>query len=74
MRNIIAILEPIGGHGGNDIYDFNLVRAIGKKDKYSAVLYTCDETFINGVENVKLTFKNIYGNTNKYIRGINYAK
>ena len=73
MREI-AIIEPIGGHGGNDIYAFNLIRAIGKKDEYSAVLYTCDETFINGMENVKLTFKNIYGKTNKYIRGINYLK
>lgn len=73
MNIKIALIEPIGGHGGNDIYDFNLVRSISMSDNCSAMLYTCDKTAIDGMEGVKLTYKNIYGKTNKFIRAFNYA-
>jgi len=68
----IAIIEPVGGHGGNDVYGFNLVRSINKHECCRATLYTCDETDIQGVDGVKLTYKNIYGKANKYIRAFNY--
>lgn len=67
------MIEPVGGHGGNDIYGFNLIRSINMSDNGSAGLYTCDETKIDGMKNVKLTYKNIYGKTNKFIRAFNYA-
>jgi D-inositol-3-phosphate glycosyltransferase len=68
----IAIIEPIGGHGGNDLYDVNLVCSISMSENCHAVLYTCEETVIDGRGNIKLTFKNIYGRKNKYSRTVNY--
>jgi len=72
MEINIALIEPIGGHGGNDIYAFNIIHSIGMSENCSATLYTCDATATDGRENVKLTYKNIFGKTNKFIRGFNY--
>ncbi len=68
----IAIIEPIGGHGGMVDYDFNILRSIKMQTDYDAILYTCDETLQH--EAVKLVYRNIYGKTNKFIRAMNYLK
>jgi len=68
----IAIIEPVGGHGGLDFYDFNMLNSIKMQHGYDANLYTCDET--SEYESVELIYKNIYGKTNKYLRGLNYVK
>lgn len=67
----ISIIEPIGAHGGNDIYDFNLLSSIDTS-KSKAVLYTCDKT--EKKENVKLVYKKVFGNYNKFFRAIRYIK
>lgn len=68
----IAIIEPIGGHSGNDVFSYNAVQAINMIKDYYATLYTCDETDIKGRDNIIVTYKNIFGKTNKYIRAFNY--
>ncbi|WP_345969904.1 glycosyltransferase family 4 protein [Sulfurimonas sp. HSL1-6] len=68
----IAIIEPVGGHGGMDWYDFNMLDSIRMQNGCSALLYTCDATAEH--EAVKHIYKNIYGKTNKLIRGWNYVK
>lgn len=68
----IAIIEPIGGHSGNDVFVYNALQSINLMKKYHATLYTCDETDINGRDNIIVTYKNIFGKTNKYIRAFNY--
>lgn len=74
MNSSIAIIEPIGGHGGNDIYDFNLIRSINRQNQCNAVLYTCDKTLTDGMRDVKQTYNNIFGKTNKVVRAFNYLK
>ncbi len=70
----IAIIEPIGGHGGNDIYDFNLIHSINRQPECNAVLYTCNETQVVGLDDVELTYKNVFGKSNKFIRAFNYFR
>jgi len=71
----IGIVEPIGGHGGNELYDFGLCKALAEEG-YKVTLYTCDETHIDEQFafpfTVKKLFVKIYGKANKYIRGIRF--
>jgi len=73
MYYSVGIIEPIGGHGGNDVYLFNILKSISGQANFEAVLYTCDETSADGLENVNLIYSNIYGKKNKYVRGLNYV-
>ena len=70
--NKIAIIEPIGAHGGNDIYDCNLVRSLDIQKDFSGILFTCG--VVNSNVNIKLTYKNIFGNGNKFLRFLHYLK
>ncbi len=71
----VAMVEPVGGHRGNELYDFGLCKELAGEG-YVVTLYTCDETHIDEQFSfqfaVKKVFVNIYGKTNKYIRGINF--
>jgi glycosyltransferase involved in cell wall biosynthesis len=71
----VAMVEPVGGHRGNELYDFGLCKALAEEG-YAVTLYTCDETHIDEQFSfpfaVKKVFVNIYGKTNKYLRGINF--
>ena len=57
----VAIIEPVGEHGGMHYYDFGL--ACGLRDAgVEAIVYTCDET--DGAEppvQVQRSFRGIYG-------------
>ena len=71
----VAMIEPIGGHGGNEFYDFGLCEALGK---YCDVnFYTCNETHLHEVHKFKTrTYKfynNIYGSANAVVRGLRYV-
>ena len=68
----IGIIEPIGAHGGNDIYDFNLVESIGSQDNTETILYTCDKTEFEQGLNIKLSYKNVFGDGNKFFRICRY--
>ena len=70
----IAIIEPVGAHGGNDVYDFNLIKSLNMQIAATATLYTCDVTKPKQGINVELTYKDIYGNSNKIFRAFRYFK
>jgi glycosyltransferase involved in cell wall biosynthesis len=56
-----AIIEPIGGHGGMDYYDYGLAYGLGENE-VKVVYYTCDKTQIRYFKNVEtvITFKKLW--------------
>lgn len=72
----VAMVEPIGGHSGNDFYDFGLCKAVADQGTELS-FYTCDETDLDTKFNFPFRtlkpFKKIYGKDNKYLRGLRYA-
>jgi len=74
-RMNVAIVEPVGGHLGNEFYDFGLCKAIADEG-ITVTLYTCDETTLDTKFSfdfsVKKFFRGIYGETPKIIRGLRY--
>ncbi len=72
----VALLEPIGGHSGNDFYDFGLCKAVAEQGT-DLVFYTCDETTLDTKFSfpfkTEKPFKKIYGKENKLVRGLRYA-
>ena len=74
LKNKIAFVEPIGGHGGMDYYDISLCNALNIND-ITPVLFTSDDTVVNDKKlpyKVIKIFKNIYSNKIKLYRGIKY--
>lgn len=73
-NNKIAIIEPVGGHGGMNYYDFGLLDGLGSVGTVAA-LYTCDETEIpvSHAHHTHRFFKRIYGNSPKFIRFLRFA-
>jgi len=71
----VAFIEPVGGHGGNDFYDFGLCKAINDAG-VDVFFYTTNETALQNQFNFNfetvLSYKNIYGKTPAVIRGIRY--
>ncbi|MBI1911523.1 MAG: glycosyltransferase family 4 protein [Deltaproteobacteria bacterium] len=69
----VAVIEPVGGHGGMNYYDFSLCRGLSQAGA-DVTLYTCDETHVpEGLSySVKLFFKKIYGADSKYKRALRY--
>ena len=72
----VAMVEPIGGHSGNDFYDFGLCKSIADQGT-DLVFYTCDETDLDTKFSfpfkTEKPFKKIYGKEHKLLRGIRYA-
>jgi glycosyltransferase involved in cell wall biosynthesis len=71
---VISMVEPVGGHGGNEFYDFGLCEALGK---YCDIgFYTCNETHLHEKYNLNTKtytfYKNIYGNSSIIARGLRY--
>lgn len=72
----VAMIEPVGGHGGLEIYDFGVCKSLSENG-CDVDLYTCDQTKGDSLESVfgiKRYFKNIYGKHNIFIRLINFLK
>lgn len=71
----VSIIEPVGGHGGMDYYDFGLCRGIVSAGA-EVTLYTCDETRNQDANpfEVILPYKNIFGSHAKWLRGIRYIR
>ncbi|WP_194711734.1 glycosyltransferase family 4 protein [Noviherbaspirillum soli] len=67
----IAMIEPVGGHGGMDYYDFGLCNGISSANA-NVVLYTSDKTsdYPNAKFLIKKWYVGIYGATPKTLRGI----
>jgi D-inositol-3-phosphate glycosyltransferase len=74
-RLTVGIVEPIGGHGGMDYYDYGLCYGLGEND-VQVIYYTSNSTNIRSFKNVKtrLIFRNMWTagiliKTIKYIVG-----
>lgn len=75
MKDVgVAVIEPVGGHGGMNFYDFSLCRSIVKAGS-RVTLYTCDKTKVTGNEGfpVKLCYRGIYGDSKAWRRGVRYV-
>ena len=70
----IAIIEPVGGHGGMNYYDFSLAEGLITAGA-EVIVYTCDKTVVpTGLSfEVKQTFNKIWGNSNKLVRAVRFA-
>jgi glycosyltransferase involved in cell wall biosynthesis len=71
----VAIIEPVGGHGGMNLYDYSLCRGIVTAG-VEATLYTCDKTDERGDEAfpVKRPYRNIYGQSQAWLRGLRFLR
>ncbi len=70
----VAIVEPVGGHGGMNYYDMSLLK--GALDHCESIfLYTSEETEV--VENLRPYtfgyFKGVWGKGNKLVRAFNFV-
>jgi len=70
----VAMIEPVGGHGGMNYYDFGLCRGLVNAG-LKPILYTCDETHVpqDISFSVKLYFVRIYGAAAKLTRAARYV-
>lgn len=73
MRTSVAIVEPVGGHGGMNFYDSELCRSIVEAGG-KATLFTCDKTAIHGDEGFRivLAYRGIYGKSKGWVRGLRF--
>ncbi len=71
----VAVIEPVGGHGGMDYYDMGLCQGLASAG-VNVCLYTCDETSVHEgfAFTVDHAFRGVYGDTPKWIRGIRYVR
>lgn len=71
----IAVVEPVGGHGGMGYYDFGLCSGLVLVG-LDVVLYTCDETPIPDdiPYSVRHTYAGIYGQFPTWLRGLRYVR
>jgi D-inositol-3-phosphate glycosyltransferase len=73
----VAIIEPIGGHGGMEFYDFGLCEALHESGAMP-FLYTCDETVLDEHAafrtQVLKVYRGIYKGRNRIFRGIRFLK
>lgn len=69
----VAIIEPVGGHGGMHYYDFGLAKGL-LKAQVEPILYTCNSTAQHPDFKVKTTFNNIFGKAPKLIRAIRFIQ
>jgi len=69
------MLEPVGGHGGMDYYDFGLCQGLSEAGM-DVVLHTCDETASpkDAGFSCRFDYRNIYGKAPAWERGLCYLK
>lgn len=71
----VAVVEPVGGHGGMDYYDFGLCGGLVEAG-VEVSLYTCDETARDTATpyEVRLPYRGIFGEDPAWLRGIRYIR
>ncbi len=71
----VAVVEPVGGHGGMNLYDGALCRSLVKAGA-EATLLTCDETSVSGQEGfpIDLCYRGIYGKRAGWVRGLRFLR
>lgn len=75
MKLDVAVVEPVGGHGGCTYYDFALCKAL-KGAGFEAALYTCDKTDVSGREGflIERPYVGIYGQDHAWKRGLRFLR
>jgi D-inositol-3-phosphate glycosyltransferase len=70
----VAIIEPVGGHGGMDYYDFGLCSGLVAAGIMPS-LYTSTQTALDSKNNFSVfpMYKNIFGSLPKWRRGLNFV-
>ena len=65
----IALIEPVGGHGGMDFYDYGLAQGLGQ-NQLEVFYYTSTQTNLRVYPNVTsvLCFKKVWETSNKLVR------
>ena len=73
-RTRVAMVEPVGGHGGMDYYDFGLCEGLAGTGA-QVTLYTCDETTPKeqAPYEVRFSYQGIYGEDPAWKRGVRYV-
>lgn len=69
----VALIEPVGGHGGMNYYDFGLASGLVKQGA-RIFWFTCErteESSVSGIEIIK-NFRGVYGASNKVIRSARF--
>ena len=65
----IALIDPVGGHGGMDFYDYGLAQGLGA---HQVKVWYCSssQTNVRTYPNVKtvLCFKKVWDTSNKWLR------
>lgn len=71
----VAMIEPVGGHGGAHYYDFGLARGLLTAG-CRVSLYTCDETADPGIPGLGFYpfYRGIYGRGTRWIRMIRFFR
>lgn len=71
----IAIVEPVGGHGGMNYYDFGLAKGLVAAQN-KVIVYTCEETSVpSGLPfQVNVSFKGIWGEAPKFLRALKFVR
>lgn len=71
----VSFIEPVGGHGGNEFYDYGLCKFLNRHVD-ELILYTCDKTRLDEAHDFEFctrkVYKGIYGDESKVLRGIRY--
>ena len=69
----IAIIEPVGGHGGLTPYDHGMAQALAAQGR-AVTLYTCPETVPPEERRYVLDtcFRGVWGDRPKILRGVRY--
>jgi glycosyltransferase involved in cell wall biosynthesis len=69
----IAVIEPVGGHGGMDYYDFGLCSGLAAVGA-DVVLHTCEETSSPAGANfsVRQTYRGVFGKAPAWRRGLRF--
>lgn len=71
----VSMIEPVGGHGGMNYYDFNICESLTEKTEVDVTLYTCDETMTSNQNfSIIKNFKGIYGKENKFVRALRFIR
>jgi len=68
----IGMIEPVGSHGGNDIYCHNLSKSISRNSHINLILYGPDEFHSNDLFTSKAFFKNVYNSKSIILKFTKY--
>lgn len=69
----VSMIEPVGGHGGMELYNVPLCNGLAELD-VDLALFTCDETKVSGGDlfSTRLSYQRIFGDSAAWLRGIRY--